>query len=171
MIAHVDIVTGLLTTQPGPAPETWRDPATGISESCFRNWTWPEMYVAGWREAVDAPLPYDPIYEQSAVGAWYYDDGSDTIIRDYSITDRPIEEVRAERLAAVRAECRARIESVISVYHQLDVAMGIIPDLGYTSWITSMITESNRCEDLYVAAINMNDLKAVIWGFPAYVAP
>lgn len=82
--------------------------------------------------------------------------------------DRPLEDVREEMIEDVREECSRLIFSVINIYHQVDVALGIIPDLGYTTWIAAMITESNRCEDLYAAADKIADMRAVTWNFPTY---
>ena len=109
----------------------------------------------------------DPIYESVVSGEWLQDDNG-VFSRTDIKTDRAISDIRADLLSMVRAECRSSIYGVIAAEHQLDIAIGIIPDSGYTEWIAGMISESNRCEDLYDAAETINDIKAVIWNFPAY---
>jgi len=153
---------------PQACPDTWTDPDSGIQWSNFKNMPLVDMDALGRKDVIDNPLNYDPLYEQFSVSDWRYDAGLDVVTRDHTITDRPIEEVRAERLEAVRLECKDRIMAVISLEHQMDIALGIDPDLGYSDWIADMRAESNRCEDLYAAAATMDDIKAVAWNFPAY---
>ena len=150
------------------APLVWTDPDTGVSYSNYAALPVADMIADGWRQVTDDPPAYDPVYETRTPGDWYYDAGQDVVTRNYTVADRPLEEVRAERLAAVRLECRTRITTVIDIHHQLDVALGLIPNLGYSTWIAAMITESNRCEDIYDAAATMADMRAVVWNFPVY---
>jgi hypothetical protein len=151
------------------APTVWTDPETGVSYSNFAALPVAEMLALGWRKVVDSLPEYDAVYETCTPSDWYHDGAYDVVTRDYTVADRPIEDVRSERLAAVRAECKAGILSVISMEHQMDVALGIDPDLGYTNFIAAMRSESNRCEDLFVAAVALADLKAVVWNFPKYI--
>lgn len=150
------------------APDVWADPETGARYGNFANLPMDEMVALGWRQVVDSPPEFDPRYEKLSAGPWEYDAEQDHVTRSYTATDRPVEDVRAERLAAVRAECNRLILSVISLEHQMDIALGIDPDLGYTDWIAAMRQESNRCEDLYMAAVDMTGMKAVVWAFPEY---
>ena len=150
------------------APKVWTDPDTGENYSKFAGMSVAKMISLGWRQVVDIPPEYDNRYDTRTAGEWYYDASQDVVTRNYTIADRPFEDVRAERLAAVRAECRAIILAVIDEHHQLDVALGIIPDRGYRDFIAAMIQESNTCEDLYAAASTMAQMQAVTWNFPPY---
>lgn len=153
---------------PRTTPNTWTDPDTGTQWSNFHRMSDQDLDALGRKDVVDNPTAYDPTYESRTTGEWYFDDISDVVTRNYTVEDRPIEDVRAERLEAVRAECKAGILAVIAIEHQMDVALGIDPDLGFTDFIAAMRIESNRCEDLYAAAGSINDIKAVVWNFPEY---
>lgn len=160
---------GIIIMPPQVIPKTWTDPDTeGIQWSNFDNTSIEALDALGRKDVVDEPPNYDPIYESRAAGEWYFDDVADVVTRNYTVEDRPIEDVRAERLAAVRAECKSGLLAVISIEHQMDIALGIDPDIGYTNWIAAMRIESNRCEDLYITAVTMADIKAIVWNFPAY---
>jgi len=109
----------------------------------------------------------DPIYESVVSGEWLQDDNG-VFSRTDIKTDRAISDIRTDLLANIRNQCKASIVSIISIEHQIDLAIGLIPDLGYSDWISTMISESNRCEDLYDAADTINELKLVVCSFPEY---
>jgi hypothetical protein len=122
-----------------------------------------------WRPIVDSPPAYDPATQnrtQNAQEAWTI--GAESVVVTYTVTDRPVEDVRSEKLASIRADAQAHILSAYPLWVQTNIAMGIYPaDVGdpAKTWIASVITESNRCEALVNAAATLADIVAVtpIW--------
>jgi len=76
--------------------------------------------------------------------------------------------IKADKLAEIRADAKAVIEAKYPVWYQANVANGIYSTvIGDTmkAGITSVITESNRCEDLVDAATTEAEINAVtpVW--------
>ena len=163
------ITNGVIRVYNKP-PKSWVDPVTGTPYTGFDNNDLAFYLALGFKEVIEDPEPeYDPIYEIMIENRWDYDPLNDQVYRKYTITDRSLYDVQEDRYNAVREECRGLILEVINEDQQRNLAMGILPDIGYTTWIADMRIESNRCEELYIEATTINDVKAVVWNFPEFV--
>jgi hypothetical protein len=149
----------------------WIDPDTAATISGLENRE-PEYLVNLGIYPADIVIPdYDPIYERINISKWEFNKIEMRLKRIDTKEDLSVFDVKLERIGTVKAQCHNLILAVINQYHQLDVALGIMPDLGYTDWIASMIEESNRCEDAYSSSTTIAEIKLVVPNFPAYVAP
>ncbi len=109
----------------------------------------------------------DPLYEIVIFGEWVFDE-TGTLSRFDTRAFRPLVDIKSDLLTQFRHQCRSLILDEISIEHQLDVALGVIPDNGYSDWIADMIIESNRCEDLCDDAETVDTLKLIVCSFPVY---
>ena len=77
--------------------------------------------------------------------------------------------IKSEKLASIRANAKRIIEKKYPLWFQANVSNGIYSDaVGDTmkAGIVSVITESNRCEDLVDAATTVEQINAVTPNWP-----
>lgn len=131
---------------------TWKvDPSLG------GQFAGPGIY---WLEPDDNPV--DPVADPASPEGWRE-------LAPSEIEARDLEPTRTARLAAIRAEAKATILEAYPDWYQRDVAMGVYKGelaKACVAFIKSVIAESNRCEDIVVAARTCTDIDAVVPEWP-----
>jgi hypothetical protein len=89
------------------------------------------------------------------------------------VVDRPIGEVRAERIAQINYEAGRRIESVWPLWAQSNAALGVYPESDANAcrqWIEQHIDASNTATARVNAATTAAEIDAVVVAWPEAAA-
>ena len=107
---YVHVSAGAVDHGPAPLPRDWRHVSSldALSDE--------ELAPLGWHPCPGAAPAWDPAW-QTRSGPVAVPDG-DGWRAEWTVEDRPLDEVKAERLQAVRDEAGARILAFAPLYRQ-----------------------------------------------------
>jgi len=120
---------------------------------------YPNLLTPEWRDALGVVEVADSVKPDPRTHTY-----TENLDGSLTVTERPLAEVKSDRLTAIRREARTRIEAKYPSWYQNNVALGIYPQsFGDTmkDAIASVIQASNVAEDAVDAATTVADAVAV----------
>lgn len=90
-------------------------------------------------------------------------------VRTYEVSDRPLDEAKAEKLFHIRDDSRIAIYNKYPIWMQANAANGIYSEddsAPMLAYISNMVAESNRCEALINSATSVKKVRDVTPEWP-----